>query len=276
MKRTENRCLTEEQKEEHGMRKLFGIFMMIVVASFGVLTSQIGHAQETIQGTTIDSWPPYMFLENGTISGIATEIVRTTFQKAGIPLDIKVYPWARAYQMALDEKNTLIYILYRTPERESLFKWVGPIVPSYPMYFYKLKNRSEITINALEDAKKYKVGVVRNVANHKYLLSQGFEEGKNLETVTDPQQNVKKLFAQRIDLLISNELPLMILMKEVGFSMNDVEPCFTPIESDAGYIGLNMQTADQVIQQLQTAFEALQAEGTVATIQEKYIKKYQQ
>ncbi len=48
-----------------------------------------------------------------------------------------MFVWARAYEIALHEKNVLIYSIKRTSERESLFKWVGVIVP-IDFYFYAL------------------------------------------------------------------------------------------------------------------------------------------
>ncbi|WP_163133241.1 ABC transporter substrate-binding protein [Agarivorans sp. Alg241-V36] len=242
----------------------------------GLLAPFTSNAQEPMHGNTINSWPPYMFLEDGRISGIATDIVKATFKKANIELELDTYPWARAYQITLTQKDTLIYMLYRTEDRESLFKWVGPIVPAQPMYFYKLRSRSEINISSLEDAKQYTVGVVRNVANHKFLLKQGFEEGKNIAAVTNPQQNLKKLLAGRIDLLIGSELTLAMQMKELGASMQEIEPSFNPIETKAGYIGFNLQTSDETIQRLQHALDSLQEDGTVKEIQNKYINRYLQ
>ncbi|MBL8992176.1 MAG: transporter substrate-binding domain-containing protein [Spirochaetia bacterium] len=223
---------------------------------------------------TIDSWPPYMFNENKGISGIATDIVRAAFKKAGYPAEIRAYPWARAYQKALEEKNTAIYLLYRTPEREARFQWVGPIIPALPMYFYKLKSRTALAVHSLGDAKACRVGVVRGVAIHKWLLDRGFVEGKNLEAVSDPQQNIKKLFSDRIDFLISNEWPLMMLMKDLGYPAGDVEQCYSPIESEAGYIGLHVETAGGVVLRLQRAFDDLASNGTVQAIQDQYKKNY--
>jgi polar amino acid transport system substrate-binding protein len=44
--------------------------------------------------------------------------------------DIKIWPWARGYETALKEKNTVLFSTTRTEARENLFKWVGPIMPS--------------------------------------------------------------------------------------------------------------------------------------------------
>ncbi|MEI8631015.1 hypothetical protein P4S72_00655 [Vibrio sp. PP-XX7] len=77
--------------------------------------------------------------------------------------------------MALDEKDILIYSIARTKERESLFKWVGPIAP-YNVYLFKLKARSDIIVNTLEDVKKYRIGGAYQDVKQLYLVSQGIKK----------------------------------------------------------------------------------------------------
>lgn len=173
-----------------------------------------------------------------------------------------------------DDENVMIYIIYRTPERENLFKWVGPIIPPYNMYFYKLKERKKITITTLNDAKIHRIGVVRNVANHKYLLDRGFEDGKQLYPVTDARQNILKLFRRRIDLLISNELNLTMQLKEVNLRYDALERVYSVLESQAGYMGFNKQTPDRIVDIIQNAFDEVKEEGVVDSIKSEYMKMY--
>ena len=44
--------------------------------------------------------------------------------------DIAFLPWARAYNLALNNKNVLLFSTTRTEAREALFKGVGPILKS--------------------------------------------------------------------------------------------------------------------------------------------------
>ena len=46
-------------------------------------------------------------------------------------------------------------------------------------YLYALHSK-KITIIPLEQAKQYRIAVLKDNYSHQYLLSQGFEEGKNL------------------------------------------------------------------------------------------------
>ena len=150
----------------------------------------INISSQEIKAFTIDSWPPFMYSEDGNIKGLATEIVRKVFDLADVSLEIQVAPWARAYKNATELDDAMIYMLFRTIDRESLFQWVGPIIPAYDMYFYKLKNRTDISFDSLDEAKQFTIGVVRNVANHNFLLSKGFTDGVNLSGVSTPQQNI--------------------------------------------------------------------------------------
>ncbi|WP_407644451.1 transporter substrate-binding domain-containing protein [Dongshaea marina] len=74
---------------------------------------------------------PNNFVEKGELKGAAVELLLAASKQAGSPVskaDIKVYPWARAYNDALKGPNKVVFATTRTKEREKLFKWAGPIV----------------------------------------------------------------------------------------------------------------------------------------------------
>ena len=48
-------------------------------------------------------------------------------KRIGSPEPIQVYPWARAYKMALEEENVVLFGMTYTQDRSELFKWVGPL-----------------------------------------------------------------------------------------------------------------------------------------------------
>ena len=54
----------------------------------------------------------YSYLQDGKVSGPATKVVEATLQRAGLDgYQIGLYPWARAYDMALQEPDVLILSL---------------------------------------------------------------------------------------------------------------------------------------------------------------------
>ena len=60
-----------------------------------------------------------------------------------------------------------------------MFKWVGEIYPLKD-HLWALKSRNDISINSLEDAKHYLIGIPRSDNQHQYLTQQGFQSPKNL------------------------------------------------------------------------------------------------
>ena len=166
--------------------------IMLVVICLNILTVSI--FAETIQIVTTD-FPPYAYKKDGKMVGLATEVLQAILADLGMNIKIRQYPWARAYKMATEEKNVLIYTLARTPVREGKFHFIGEVAPRV-VYFFKLKSRNDIQIRSLKELKKYKIGVVNDFAMHKRLKALGFPK---IQTVTNDIQNIRKLFLGRID-----------------------------------------------------------------------------
>src|SRR4051812_9894106 len=69
---------------------------------------------------------PSSMLLNGKLTGFATEKLKVVLARSGIEADFMHYPWKRAYVLATTQSDTCVYSTTRLPEREKLFKWVGP------------------------------------------------------------------------------------------------------------------------------------------------------
>ncbi len=232
------------------------------------------HAQEVTVVT--EEWNPYNYSEDGEVVGISTEIVQATLGRAGIDATIGVYPWPRAYNMALMKKNVLIFTIYRSKERESLFKWIGPINPPTNYYLFKLAARSDLTLHSLDDAKKHSIGVVRNDHAHQFLLKQGFNEEEHLDVVSREEFNIAKLMKGRFDLLPSAELSLAGRMKKLGLHFGKVEKSLLLLGGEAkSYMAFSRQTSDELVDRVRAAFEELKANGIIETTVEKYLSKIQ-
>ena len=225
---------------------------------------------ETLQIVT-EEYSPYNYMEDGKIVGLSTEIVEATVSKAGFEKTLKLYPWPRAYKMVLKDKNTLIYTITRNEEREKSFKWVGPIAPR-AIVIYKLKTRDDIKVNTLEDAKKYKIGVVRDGAFNKELQSKGFVIGKNLMVVATEKLNIRKLYKGRIDLFGAVPISLAYQSKKEGFDFNKLTEVYKVPSNTAYYMALNLKTSDEIVNKLQVALDGLKEDGTYQKIMDKYLK----
>ncbi len=218
-----------------------------------------------------ENYPPYNYEENGHVTGFSTEVVEAVVQKAGIQGTPRVYPWARAYKMALHNENTLIYTITRNAEREDLFKWVGPLA-SRTIFLFKLKEREEIQIRSLNDAKSFKIGVVIDDAFSMGLIEEGFVVGTHLEQVPREEQNIKKLFNGRIDLVGNVELYMAYTVKSLGLDFDKLEKVYEIQDNTAYFMALSKNTPDSIVERLQDAFDELLQDGTYDKIAEKYLK----
>lgn len=205
----------------------------------------------------------YSYLHNGKVAGPATKVVEATLQHAGLSdYQVGLYPWARAYDIALQEPGVLVYLIARTSEREALFRWVGQIM-RIEYHFYKLRERTDIQVPDLQAAKAYRVGVLREDVRHRYLLANGFSK---IVVTAHNSDNFKRLLNGQVDLVPMPEQDIITLCNEAGVDPGTVEKVFTSGTFTPLYMAYSRGTDDDTVLRTQAAFEHLQAEGVVARI----------
>ncbi len=253
-------------------------FLIVMLSFVGFWAMESGAQTDTdlqsllkkvIICTTIE--PPYQIQEQGhPLTGVSVELVQLMLKKAGLDMKIEVYPWSRAYEMAQTQPNVILFSILRNPQREKLFKWVGALHP-FQVFFYRLKDRPDIVVNTLADAKKYKIGVLRDDSRNIYLRSQGF--GANLEEVTSDAQNIKKLFDHRIELLPSDPIVLAYWFKILKYDPTQVEKIFHVDGADGeNYIVISAQTDERVVEYFRQAFARAKELLQYQQILNKYLK----
>ncbi len=247
------------------MKKTFLLMIFMLIGTVGLIYGQV------LQIVT-EEYPPYNYTENGKVTGLSTEIVEAVLKETGLKGEIKVFPWARAYDMAQKDANTLIYSIGRIPDRENLFKWVGVIAP-YDVYIFALKERKDIVINSLDDAKKYRLATTIDDAREKYLKKNGFVVGQNIDSGTGNDVNLKKLMAKRVDLWPIAELVAFQLVKNEGKNPDNIlKKAFhiKDLSSDGLYMAFSKATPDETVKKFQVGLEKVKANGTFAKIMKKY------
>jgi polar amino acid transport system substrate-binding protein len=232
-------------------------------ASFTLLMLLCLQAQaEPLQVVTEDS--SYSELRDGKVVGVASEIVEKTLAKAGVAdYHMALYPWARAYDMARLEPNVLIYPIIRSAEREPLFKWVGELDHVTPM-FYKLRERRDVVVKSLQDAKNYSIGVVRDDSRQEYLEGKGFNK---MVVSSNNLDNLRKLLSGQVALVPLPEREAREQCEDLHIAFEDLESVYTIDELSKGlYIALSLKTPDDTVKRITAAFAHLKDDGTLAKI----------
>jgi len=217
---------------------------------------------QTIRAVTEAS--AFTYPKGGKVSGPASQIVEMALQRAGLTdYSISLYPWARAYDMALREPQVLIYLIARTPAREDQFKWAGEFM-RVDYHLYKLRSQKDIAVRSLQDAKNYTIGVMRDDVRHEYLQAQGFNK---LVVSSQNIDNFKKLVNGQVQLVPMPERDATLLCEESRFDCDKLEKVYTLDAMSTGvYMAYSKSTPDDIVQRTRTAFDKLKAEGTVARL----------
>lgn len=229
-----------------------------------------GVANATSVKVVTSEFPPFQTHHDEKIEGLATEVVRTVLANAGIKADFQMYPWPRAYKMASNEQNVLIYSISRIPEREKLFKWIGIIAP-YEVYFWKLTNRSDIKVETIEEAKKYLVGGVNSDIKAMYLEKIGFLNGKNLSLVNSDELNLRMLQAKRIDIIPSEECSFKHRVKAANLDQHNFSKLMriTGLPNEL-YLAASLSTPDELVEKIRNSLAEFSKTKQYKLIQKKF------
>ncbi|NRD74796.1 transporter substrate-binding domain-containing protein [Shewanella sp. VB17] len=202
-----------------------------------------------------EDYPPYNYLsEDGELKGIAVDLLVAAYKKAGIKLNpsyIKVQPWPRSYRQLEKDENTMLFSMTRTPARESLFRWAGPI------------SKTKVVLIA-KKSRKIRVGFTCELTN--YFIGGILDDigiqlvrellGYNTNILTSPYANslAKMLDRERIDLWAYEENTAKLFFERNNLDPNNFESIYTLSESELFY-AFSLKTDQKIVDRLQKAID---------------------
>jgi polar amino acid transport system substrate-binding protein len=211
---------------------------------------------------TTETSAPSSMLEGTRVVGIATDKVREAMQRAGVDYSIELLPWKRAYVSAQQRPDACVYSTSRTPEREALFKWVGPTDIGHWVMLGRAD--SKLTLRSLEDARGLRIGTYNGDARDAYLRARGFQ----VDAANDDLANAGKLLLDRIDLWAASLRGGSTILSRYGYDKKIVQMLvFNRVEF---YLACNPAVPDTVVARLNAAFASIARDGTARRIERSY------
>ncbi|MES2323308.1 MAG: ABC transporter substrate-binding protein [Pseudomonadota bacterium] len=211
---------------------------------------------------TTESSPPTSMQDGERVVGSASDKVREALTRSGIAHSFEILPWKRAYSAALQRSDACVYSTTRTPERENLFKWVGPTDEGEWVLLARADRK--LVMHTLEDARNMRIGTYNGDARDEYLRARGF--------LVDPAPsdllNQKKLMMNRIDLWAAGIRRGSSVLMANGWS-DKIVPVLT-FNRIKVYLACNPAVPDAIIDKLNAALEAMARDGTTRRIERKY------
>ena len=216
-----------------------------------------------------EPYAPLTYLKNGKPTGMAVDVIQAIAEEIGIGANVKIQSWDKSYSEAVKNPNTILLTAVRLPERESLFYWLEPPVMTFSDYFFK-KRGSDIKINHIIDAKKYKLGVTKGYYNLRVLQRAGF---KNLVINSTPERTMRALLDGEVDLVCCADFRAEILMKKLGHSISSVLPV-CKFDQRESYIVISKKTSEDLAKEWQQAFDRIRKNKTYYKIYKKWFMSH--
>ncbi|NVJ99625.1 MAG: transporter substrate-binding domain-containing protein [Alphaproteobacteria bacterium] len=203
-------------------------------------------AQEAMISIHAEINEPYVEkVEDGEPRGVGIEYVRALFSEAGIPYTLNVLPWRRAVKAVRESDSNCLIFANRTPDRESDYRWVSPIILGQWVFWGK--PNSGIVINDLRDLELYRLVSKIDSASTKAMENElGFS---GIAAMTDSQA-AKLLVYGRADIMLSGLFDGAVAAKEIGSEPFDILYRWKETSLD---MACNKNTPTSLINQLNLA-----------------------
>lgn len=211
---------------------------------------------------TTESAAPHSMLEGKRVVGIGTDTVREIMGRAHIEHTIELLPWKRAYTAALERNDTCVFSTTRTPEREALFKWIGPIGEAEWVLMARADRK--LHLDSLDDARRYRIGTYNGDARDLYLRARGF----NVDSAPNDLINPRKLMANRIDFWAASFRRGSATLERMGYA-DTIVPVLV-FNRVRVYLACNPGVPEAVTTRMDAALDSMERDGTLQRILHRY------
>ena len=211
---------------------------------------------------TAETTYPAVMTQGGRVTGHAAEKVHEIMRRAGLDYSMATMPWKRAYTLAATQASTCVFMTTRTPERDALFHWIGPISQAD----WVLYGRSDrhYNIKTLEQALGLRIGSYNGDSRGEYLAARGHK----VDFVQNDESNPKKLMLGRIDLWVNSTRSSRPLLANLGLT-GQVTPIMTFYQAKL-YLACNRALPESVAARMHTALQTMEQDGAYKAIELKF------
>ena len=209
--------------------------------------------------------PPYHYLKNGEVTGIATEVLQAACARAKVSCDIQIVPWARAYALATTTPNTVIFSIVRRADREKNFIWLSPIATE-TMWIY---GRSDSpAIGSLAQLKAKRIGVINGSSAIMELHNAGVLDAI-IDVANSTEGNLRKLEARHLDYIVSTDTRIDAAKAKFDMRLNLVKA--TKLNEVTSYYAISRGSDPRLVAAVKSALAEVSASNVRDKIRLKYL-----
>ncbi|MBB4865738.1 polar amino acid transport system substrate-binding protein [Pseudomonas nitritireducens] len=215
-----------------------------------------------------EEWAPYNYVEDHRLTGMATDVVKAIMGLTGDDFVIELLPSMRTSRALQSQSRTIMFSMFRTAERESLYHWVGPIVEE-SIHPYQLAS-TQAPVETLEQLRR----APRITTRHAGLLpdvlqAEGFA---NLDKrATGSQQLYLMLLAGRTEIIAGDtDAGVAYYSRQLGLAPGTLRRVPVELYRSSLYIAFSRDSDETKVAAWNRALEQLRESGELARIQRRY------
>lgn len=216
-----------------------------------------------------ESYPPYEFVDGGTVKGVDADMIKAVCAKIGVTPKFEEMPWKRALSEVKEGKVDAIFSLYVNDERKEFLHFPEKGL-SYEKNILVTRKGGDVKVAKLDDLNGKTIGVVSE-----YSYGDAFDnyKGATRDESTNAEMLLKKLENDRIPVIIINELVFNSLAKKLGLvDKLEVQPF---VASDEPMYAAFSKAKGDAAKELAAAFSKAINELSAAGEQKKIIASYE-
>lgn len=205
-------------------------------------------------------YPPYSVSCGLKVEGMSVKTLTTIMDMCNTPItekEIKLTPWAYAYETTARTPRRIMLNAHRTPKTERLYKWVGPITTSRHVLIGR--KQDNFFIPTKNQLRHFKIATIRWSRPEKALLASGIPEDQITRSPTHVQA-LRRLDKGEVHLFAYTERGIPHLLKGLGMDQSNYAVYYT-FDEEPLYFAFSRDTDDVLIDRLNRALKDLKATG---------------
>lgn len=248
---------------------MMGLKVLIVTVFITCGLSYLAVAQ-TVQ-TGVGEWAPYIIYDRDNVKGLVVDILKDVSKRTGYSFVYHKLPTKRSQAhfkegwIALDPASNPAW----RKEYEAISCYS---VPYYRVITVILGKKGRIThATGPEDFRGMVIGGQLGYSGYGDGFDKAFADGtiRREDVVSGAEGNIQKLAADRVDAILIDRLVAWYTIQSLGLNPDDFEEVYQFKTEE--YLFMRFHTSrEALLPKVNTALEAMKAEGTIGKISEHY------
>ncbi len=211
------------------------ILIVIVMLSLALVAHAKADTQANVLRIVADGWPPMTGSELPS-GGFSVQLTQEILHALGYSTSVEFVPWKRIMRTRQRGIFEVIPAIWEDKNRDADFHLSQPYL-SYKLLFVSL-NEQPFTFSNMPSLKNKRVGIVSSYAYPEAFLKY---TDVDWQAALDVNQNLKKLLAKRLDLVVGTEEVIRYEAYKLEGGSNLYYDTQHPLETRFLHIAVNSQ-----------------------------------